>query len=200
MRAVFCRYITKVPLCVCTREYGTIYRGPGFFAVVWFSSSPTPDTPFLPSASCFSFSVFLCVARRAYCQKEGVGEGGRWVKIKARPSMNHSILSGVHHTHVMSYTSRYVTGNTVIQIWHIKDYRVLYIGPADWKRNISYATQNKKYIYNSMRFFTIRRYCLLVCTFRRPFFSVNWSSLDVSCICFLTANFFFSVNERETAT
>jgi hypothetical protein len=38
-----------------------IYRGPSFLAVVRFGSSPP-----LPSASCPSFSVFLCVAGQAY--------------------------------------------------------------------------------------------------------------------------------------
>ncbi len=35
-----------------------------------------PHPPTLPSASCLSFSVFLCVARRAY-RREGLGKGGR---------------------------------------------------------------------------------------------------------------------------
>jgi hypothetical protein len=39
-----------------------IYRVPGFLAVVY--SSPPPPPP-LPSASCLSFSVFLCTAGRA---------------------------------------------------------------------------------------------------------------------------------------
>jgi hypothetical protein len=51
-----------------------IDRGPGFFVVVWFGYSTTPS-PTLTSKSCLSFSVFLCVARRAYCQERRVGEG-----------------------------------------------------------------------------------------------------------------------------
>ncbi len=39
-------------------KYWTIYRGPGFLAVVWFGSSPSPPLP-LPSATSLSFSVFL---------------------------------------------------------------------------------------------------------------------------------------------
>ncbi len=54
-------------------EYWMISRGPGFLAVVWFGSSPTPFPP-LPSAKCRSFSVFLCVADRAHCRE--AGEGG----------------------------------------------------------------------------------------------------------------------------
>jgi hypothetical protein len=30
---------------LCTREYWMIYRGPGFLAVLWFGSSPTPFPP-----------------------------------------------------------------------------------------------------------------------------------------------------------
>ncbi len=90
---------------MCTREYGTIYRESGFLAIVWFSSSPPPPlTPPPQSTSCLSFSVFLCVACRAYCRKggEGVGvESKSYDCKKAWPSMNHSILSGVHHTHVI---------------------------------------------------------------------------------------------------
>ncbi len=41
------------------REYWIIYREPGFHGVVCFGSSPT-RSPTRP------FSVFLCVARRAY--------------------------------------------------------------------------------------------------------------------------------------
>ncbi len=41
-----------------TREYWMIYRRPSFLAVVWFGS--------LPSASCLSFWVFLCVAGRSH--------------------------------------------------------------------------------------------------------------------------------------
>ncbi len=51
-----------------------MYRGPGFLAVVWFGSSPTLF-PFSPSASCHFFSVFLCVAGRAYRRERGEGSG-----------------------------------------------------------------------------------------------------------------------------
>ncbi len=36
-----------------------------------------PPFPPLPSTTCLSFSVFLCVTARAYCQDTG---GGRWAK------------------------------------------------------------------------------------------------------------------------
>jgi hypothetical protein len=55
-------------------EYWMMYRGTGFLAVVWFGSSPIPS-PLLPSASCLSFSIFLCVAVRAYWRER---EGGWW--------------------------------------------------------------------------------------------------------------------------
>ncbi len=37
-----------------------IYRGRGFLTIVRFGSSLSP----LPSASCLSFSVFLCIAEK----------------------------------------------------------------------------------------------------------------------------------------
>ncbi len=56
------------------REYWIIYRGPGFLAVVWFDSTSTPSPlPPFPLASCFSFSVFLCVRRPSLLTGEGGG-------------------------------------------------------------------------------------------------------------------------------
>ncbi len=79
------------------REFEMIYRGPRFLAVAWFGSSTTPSPHYLPSASCLSFSVFLCVAGRAYWRERRVG-GGDGAKScdgeKAWSSINHSILSG----------------------------------------------------------------------------------------------------------
>ncbi len=61
------------------REYWVIYRGPGFLAVLWFGSSPTPFPLSFRSASCLSFSVFLCVADQA-CWRP-TGERGRgWAR------------------------------------------------------------------------------------------------------------------------
>ncbi len=48
-----------------------IYRWPGFLAIVWFGSSPTPSP--LPSSRCLSFSLFLCVAGWAYWRGRGLG-------------------------------------------------------------------------------------------------------------------------------
>ncbi len=45
------------------------YRGPGFLAVVKFSSYHTPS----PVGKCLSFSVFLCVAGQTYRRREGKG-------------------------------------------------------------------------------------------------------------------------------
>jgi hypothetical protein len=71
------------------------YRGPGFLAVVRSGSSPTP-TPF-SSATCLCFSVFLCVASRAYWRNKG---GGRGVKSydceEAWSSIHHSTLNTFH--------------------------------------------------------------------------------------------------------
>ncbi len=75
-----------------------ILRGPGFLAVVWFRSTPAP-LPILPSASCLSFSVFLCVAGPADWRE--MGEGGRGAEStawkKAWPSISASILSDAQH-------------------------------------------------------------------------------------------------------
>jgi hypothetical protein len=58
---------------------------------------PSPTSPLLPSASCLSFSVFLCVVGRAFWREKGGGGGGRanpYDREKAWSSVNHSILSG----------------------------------------------------------------------------------------------------------
>ncbi len=85
--------------CICPREYWMIYEGPGFLAVAWFGSSPTPFPP-LPSASCLYFSVFLCRVS-AVELTDGRGGSGRGAKSdhrkKAWPSTNHSILSDLQH-------------------------------------------------------------------------------------------------------
>jgi hypothetical protein len=68
-----------------------IYRGPGFLA-----APPPLHSPLPPSASCLSFSVFLCVASRVYCDWRGEGGGGGAKSYdieKAWPDINHSILS-----------------------------------------------------------------------------------------------------------
>ncbi len=77
-------------------------RGPGFLAdVVWFGSSPTPSSP-LPSASCFSYSVFLCVPGRPYSREsEGTSGGGAksYDSEKTRASINLSLLSTCLYTY-----------------------------------------------------------------------------------------------------
>ncbi len=72
------------------REYWMIYRGPGFLAVVWFGSSLSPP---IPSASCRTFSGFLCVAVRAYWGGGGVAKS--YDRKKAWAFVNHSILSDI---------------------------------------------------------------------------------------------------------
>ncbi len=52
------------------REYWMVYRRPGLKAIVWLGSSST-SLPLLSSASCLSFSVFLCIACRAYWRERG---------------------------------------------------------------------------------------------------------------------------------
>jgi len=86
-----------------------IYRGQGFHAFVWFSSSPTPFPP-LPSASCLSFSVFLCVAGRAYWGEKWVGDG--WNQI-IRPRERLALykpFNTLWKIHNYPKTKSYVTG------------------------------------------------------------------------------------------
>ncbi len=76
------------------------YKAPGFLAVIWFGSSPTPH-PRFPSASCLSFSDFLhmCMWRKSSILTGEVGRG--WERsqiIRQRESMvlcKHSILSAL---------------------------------------------------------------------------------------------------------
>jgi hypothetical protein len=78
------------------REYWVIYRGPGFLAVVWFGSLPTPF-PLL--------SVYKLVRRRTGRLRKRdkllTGEGRKgggpesYDRKKAWSSINHSILSGL---------------------------------------------------------------------------------------------------------
>ncbi len=79
------------------RDDWMIFRVPGLRS--YDSATPTPFPP-LPSANCLSFSVFLCVAGRAYCRERGGGGVWAWSQItkpydhkKAWPSINHSVLS-----------------------------------------------------------------------------------------------------------
>ncbi len=83
---LFIESISYEDICICrgdpwhvneakglTREDWMIYRGPGFFAVVWFGRLHALPLPPLPSESCLSFSVFLCVAGGAYGREKGEG-------------------------------------------------------------------------------------------------------------------------------
>jgi hypothetical protein len=70
-----------------TRDYWMNGRGPGFLAVVWFSSSSAPYSP--ASANCLSFSVFLWVAGRAYLQESVGGSGwarSQIIRLRESPS------------------------------------------------------------------------------------------------------------------
>ncbi len=78
-----------------SREYWMIPKGPGFLAVVWFGSSPTPFPPLL-SASCLFFLSLPVCRRSSLLTGEGGGGGGgakSYDGEKAWLSINHSILS-----------------------------------------------------------------------------------------------------------
>jgi hypothetical protein len=77
-----------------------IYRGPGLLAAAWFGS---PITPFLFSreqlVSLSQSSCVLLVELTDGCGGGARGGGGaKWYgRKKAWPSINHSILSGLHY-------------------------------------------------------------------------------------------------------
>jgi hypothetical protein len=58
---------------LCTREYWTIYRGPGFLASVWFGSSPTPSPPTLPSESSTGDHIGRLIKRDNLAEGDGGG-------------------------------------------------------------------------------------------------------------------------------
>jgi hypothetical protein len=69
-----------------------IYKGPSFLAVVCFGSMPTPSSP-LPSASCLSFSVFLCVAVQL---TDGGGKGWALSRIIRPPQESLAIYKSLN--------------------------------------------------------------------------------------------------------
>jgi hypothetical protein len=79
------------------REYLMYYGVQGFIIVIWFGSFPIPH-PLLLSASCLSFSMFLC--RRSIELTDGTGGGGEeegaksYDGEKAWSSLIHKLLSG----------------------------------------------------------------------------------------------------------
>ncbi len=81
------------------REYWLTYRGPGFLAVIWFGSSPTPSPP-LPSVSSTGDTQEDWEKIDNLLPGEGGGEGcGRRAESYDRKtvwsSVKHSILSGI---------------------------------------------------------------------------------------------------------
>ncbi len=56
-----------------TREFELFIEDQAFSPS--YDLAPSPPLPPLPSASCLSFSVFLCVAGRAYWREMGDGVG-----------------------------------------------------------------------------------------------------------------------------
>jgi hypothetical protein len=74
-------------------------RGPGFFyrRLIWLLLHP-PLT-LLPSASCLSFPVFLCVARRENLWERGRGGGGGATARKACPLLTTQNSLGKRYVH-----------------------------------------------------------------------------------------------------
>ncbi len=80
----------------CTREYCMIYRGPGFLAVAWFGSSPTPSLPpsLPPSLSISSTGGTQKTEKgRQLADKRGWGGTKSYEGEKMWSSINHLIPS-----------------------------------------------------------------------------------------------------------
>ncbi len=75
-----------------TREYWMIYRGPGFLAVLWFGSSPTPSLPPIPSVS-LTGETLEDRERETTWWRERRGGGSGAKKARTWSSLIHSILS-----------------------------------------------------------------------------------------------------------
>ncbi len=73
--------------------------------VAWFLAHTSPLSTHLLPASCFFFSVFLCVDGRAYTGRRGVGEEPNE---NAWSSVKHSILSAVYELRVSERRIDYV--------------------------------------------------------------------------------------------
>ncbi len=105
----FCQQHRSIALCCCWfvkqrfdngqgQRVLNDFRGPGCPLVEWFGSSPAPfpPPPLLPSASCLSFSVFLCVACRAYRRKGGERRNKSVRKFAPLYIIQYSLVRGVH--------------------------------------------------------------------------------------------------------
>ncbi len=87
------RIILEVPECV---EWFIEYQA---FSSSYDLAPHLSCHPLLPSASCLSLPVFLCVADLAYWQERGGGGVKLSDDEKAWSSSNHSILSGGYTIH-----------------------------------------------------------------------------------------------------
>jgi hypothetical protein len=89
-------FVLGLDIQVPIRWYWMIYREP---SIVWFGSSPTPSPSPSPVSNLSLFSVFLCVAGRAYGRER---EAGRWWRSQiirrweSLASITHSMFSCTH--------------------------------------------------------------------------------------------------------
>ncbi len=134
-----------------------------------YDLAPPPPPRRFPSASCLSFSDFLCVASRAYW-REISGEGGRGAKSyddeKAWSSVNRSILSALTY-YIYFYASesswpavRYMLIKRNSERSSVTLDNHLYIGIKNLK--IQYIPNNVFYIYRLLRI--MRRLIILKST------------------------------------
>jgi hypothetical protein len=99
---IFVQTVMRISICRLTqyersylpsysREYWTIYGGPGFLAVIWFGSTPTLSP--LPTSVSWVGETHEVCDRESTCWRER-GEGTEsYDPKKAWPSIKHSILS-----------------------------------------------------------------------------------------------------------
>ncbi len=97
-----------------------IYRGPGFLAIVWFNSTPTPSPPF-SRQQVVSLCLSSCVSP-VESLLMGKGEGRiepNHTMQEAWPSINRSTLSGVHRC-----------------LYFLLRLRCRILGHLDWRRSL----------------------------------------------------------------
>ncbi len=116
---------------VWTSEYSMIYRGPGFLAAVWFGSTPNTPPPLSRQQARPATHRRLRKRDNLLAHRKGGGSGGRgrgaesYDPKKARPSINHSILSGlyilVHYIYSLLTTQcRYIIPGMI----HISEHKI----------------------------------------------------------------------------
>ncbi len=120
--------ITNIPFYISSDDL----QRPSSLVVVCFGSSPIPLPP-LPSASCLSFSIFICLFWTSLL----TGEGGRSLIKRWRESL---VLYKFNHSKTAFFISsniQYITSGspmkeekkTILQSNNMVELRVIYLHP-----------------------------------------------------------------------